>query len=118
MSLAPALPAQIIELVHAEGLAVGSHLPAQWLADRLRVSRSPVNEALGLLQSRGIVRREPNRGYFLAAATPPRDDPRGDAQGRGARSGHRAATSGSPRTGCAASCPTASPRRGCAAATA
>jgi DNA-binding GntR family transcriptional regulator len=74
MSLAPALPSQIIELVHAEGLAVGSHLPAQWLADRLRVSRSPVNEALGLLQSRGIVRREPNRGYFLAAAAPPRDD--------------------------------------------
>ena len=73
MSLSPALPAQIIELVHADGLAVGSHLPAQWLADRLRVSRSPVNEALGLLQSRGIVRREPNRGYFLAA-TPPRDD--------------------------------------------
>ena len=74
MSLAPALPSQIIELVHAEGLAVGSHLPAQWLADRLRVSRSPVNEALGLLQSRGIVRREPNRGYFLASAAPPRDD--------------------------------------------
>ena len=75
MSLAPALPAQIIDLVQAEGLAVGSHLPAQWLADRLRVSRSPVNEALVLLQARGIVRREPNRGYFLATATPPRDDP-------------------------------------------
>jgi DNA-binding GntR family transcriptional regulator len=74
MNLAPALPSQIIELVHAEGLAVGSHLPAQWLADRLRVSRSPVNEALDLLQSRGIVRREPNRGYFLAAAALPRDD--------------------------------------------
>ena len=75
MSLVPALPAQIIALVHAEGLAAGSHLPAQWLADRLRVSRSPVNEALALLQSRGIVRREANRGYFLAEAAPPRDDP-------------------------------------------
>lgn len=77
MSLAPALPAQIIELVHAEGLAVGSHLPAQWLADRLRVSRSPVNEALALLQSRGVVRREPNRGYFLASAVPARDEAAG-----------------------------------------
>jgi DNA-binding GntR family transcriptional regulator len=74
MSLAPSLPSQIIEVVQAEGLAVGSHLPAQWLADRLRVSRSPVNEALSLLESRGVVRREPNRGYFLATTTPPRDD--------------------------------------------
>ncbi len=70
MSLVPALPSQIVELVRAEELPVGAHLPAQWLADRLRVSRSPVNEALELLKSRGIVRREPNRGYFLASATP------------------------------------------------
>jgi DNA-binding GntR family transcriptional regulator len=70
MNLVPALPSQIVELVRSEGLAVGSHLPAQWLADRLRVSRSPVNEALELLRSQGIVRREPNRGYFLAAAAP------------------------------------------------
>jgi DNA-binding GntR family transcriptional regulator len=70
MSLAPALPSQIIELVRAEGLPVGAHLRAQWLADRLRVSRSPVNEALELLQSQGVVRREPNRGYFLATSVP------------------------------------------------
>jgi DNA-binding GntR family transcriptional regulator len=68
--MVPALPAQIIELVRSEELPVGAHLPAQWLADRLRVSRSPVNEALELLQSQGIVRREPNRGYFLATAAP------------------------------------------------
>ena len=71
--MVPALPAQIIELVRSEELPVGSHLPAQWLADRLRVSRSPVNEALELLQSQGIVRREPNRGYFLANAAPSPD---------------------------------------------
>lgn len=57
---------KIIELIGSEGLAAGAHLPAQWLADRLRVSRSPVNEALGLLEDKGIVRRERNRGYFLA----------------------------------------------------
>lgn len=67
MSLVPALPAQIIDLVRTEGLPLGAHLPAQWLADRLRVSRSPVNEALEQLQALGVVRREPNRGYFLAA---------------------------------------------------
>ena len=66
MSLAPALPSQILQLLRTEGLEVGAHLPAQWLADRLRVSRSPVNQALEQLHGRGMVRREPNRGYFLA----------------------------------------------------
>lgn len=66
MSLAPALPSQILQLLRTEGLEVGAHLPAQWLADRLRVSRSPVNQALEQLHGQGLVRREPNRGYFLA----------------------------------------------------
>jgi DNA-binding GntR family transcriptional regulator len=62
------IASRIIELIGSEGLPEGAHLPAQWLADRLRVSRSPVNEALGLLHDKGFVRREPNRGYFLAQA--------------------------------------------------
>lgn len=70
MSFVPSLTTQIVELIRAEAMEVGAHLPAQWLADRLRVSRSPVNEALELLQAQGIVRREPNRGYFLAAPAP------------------------------------------------
>ncbi len=70
MSSVPALTAQIVELLRAEGVQPGAHLPAQWLADRLRVSRSPVNEALRLLQAQGLVRREPNRGYFLVARAP------------------------------------------------
>lgn len=61
------IPAQIVELIKAEGLPPGSHLPAQMLADRLRVSRSPVNEALDLLMQKGVLKREPNRGYFLTA---------------------------------------------------
>ncbi|MFS8138716.1 MAG: FCD domain-containing protein [Thermomonas sp.] len=60
------IPAQIIELIHAEALEVGSHLPAQMLADRLKISRSPINQALGALHKKGILSREPNRGYFLA----------------------------------------------------
>ncbi len=36
------------------------------LADRLRVSRQPVGEALALLHEKGFLTREKNRGYFLA----------------------------------------------------
>ncbi|RQR30716.1 GntR family transcriptional regulator [Burkholderia sp. Bp9142] len=57
---------QIVELIKTEGLDVGAHLPAQMLADRLRVSRSPVNEALALLHEKGILTRERNRGFFVA----------------------------------------------------
>lgn len=63
---------QIVELIQTERLPVGAHLPAQMLADKLRVSRSPVNEALALLHEKGILTREKNRGFFLAqpVATP------------------------------------------------
>ncbi|MFE8646171.1 GntR family transcriptional regulator [Sphingomonas sp. NCPPB 2930] len=57
---------QIVDLIRTERLAIGSHLPAQMLADRLRVSRSPVNEALQLLHEKGVLERQRNRGYFLA----------------------------------------------------
>lgn len=60
------IAAQILELAQAEGWAAGAHLRAQWLADRLNVSRSPVNEALHLLHEKGFASREANRGYFLA----------------------------------------------------
>jgi hypothetical protein len=35
------------------------------------VSRSPVNEALQLLEDKGVLLRERNRTYFLAKATAP-----------------------------------------------
>ncbi|MBN3801684.1 GntR family transcriptional regulator [Paraburkholderia sp. Ac-20336] len=57
---------QILELISNEGLEAGAHLPAQMLADRLRVSRSPVNEALALLHEKGVLTREKNRGFFVA----------------------------------------------------
>ena len=68
MSLHHPLAVRVLELAQAEGLAVGDHLPAQKFADRLRVSRSPVNAALAELQAQGWLRREPHRGYFLARA--------------------------------------------------
>ena len=62
------IASQIVELIQTEGIEAGSHLPAQMLADRLRVSRSPVNEALSLLHEKGLLRRERNRGFFVAQA--------------------------------------------------
>jgi DNA-binding GntR family transcriptional regulator len=61
------ITAQIIGLIQADAMPAGAHLPAQLLADRLRVSRSPVNQSLSLLAEKGVLRREPNRGYFLVA---------------------------------------------------
>lgn len=60
------IPTQIVELLKHENWEVGSHLPAQLLADRLKVSRQPINDALSLLHEKGVLTREKNRGYFLA----------------------------------------------------
>lgn len=64
------LAAQIVELIHVDGLSIGAHLPAQMLADRLRISRSPINEALQQLHEKGVLSRQRNRGYFVARAVP------------------------------------------------
>jgi DNA-binding GntR family transcriptional regulator len=66
MALESSIPARIVELIQSENWPVGSHLPAQKLADRLHVSRSPINHALQLLHEKGVVHREPNRGYYVA----------------------------------------------------
>lgn len=57
---------QIVELVKSQSWAVGTHLPAQMLADRLRVSRQPVNTALAFLHENGLLTRERNKGYFVS----------------------------------------------------
>ena len=64
-SLAPQIAAQIVDHIRGQGLEAGAHLPAQLLADQLRVSRAPVTAALKHLEELEIVRSEPNRGYFL-----------------------------------------------------
>ncbi len=56
---------KILELIQEDRLPEGAHLRAQQIADRLRLSRSPVNDALGILEQHGVVARKPNRGYFL-----------------------------------------------------
>lgn len=73
------IPKQIVALIKSEAWGAGSHLPAQMLADRLRVSRQPVNDALSLLHEKGLLTRQRNRGYFVAA---PVDEPLADVIGR------------------------------------
>ncbi|KAB2890984.1 MAG: GntR family transcriptional regulator, partial [Burkholderiaceae bacterium] len=60
------IPVQVLEMAYQQQWPEGTHLGAQKLADHLRVSRSPVNDALALLHDKGVLVREPNRGYFLA----------------------------------------------------
>jgi DNA-binding GntR family transcriptional regulator len=62
------IPTQVLELILQEGLEIGSHLKAQWLADRLNLSRTPINDALAFLHDKGVLHREKNRGYFLSKA--------------------------------------------------
>ncbi|ABR59221.1 GntR domain protein [Sinorhizobium medicae WSM419] len=61
----------------------GDHLPLQMLADNFRVSRAPIMSALQKLEEKGIVRAEPNRGYFLAVNGDAIDD-LGPADGKAA----------------------------------
>ncbi len=56
---------KILDLIREDRLLEGAHLRAQQIADRLRLSRSPVNDALGILAQHGVVARKRNRGYFL-----------------------------------------------------
>ena len=58
------IAAQIVGLIQAEAMPPGSHLPAQMLADRLRVSRSPVNGSRQLADKAWCAHAE--RGYFVA----------------------------------------------------
>src|SRR5690242_8981825 len=68
--ISAAVAVRILQHVADEKLAVGTHIPAQELADRFAVSRSPVNQALKLLCGKGLVTHHPNKGYFIATATP------------------------------------------------
>lgn len=65
-SLAPRIMAQILDHVRAQGMVRGQHLPAQGLAQAFGVSRAPVLGGLRLLQQRGLVDWQENRGFFLA----------------------------------------------------
>ncbi len=64
---------RIVEHARFAPVPLGSHVSAQEMADRLGVSRSPVLRALAFLSEKGVVRHEPNRGYFLAGIEMPEE---------------------------------------------
>jgi DNA-binding GntR family transcriptional regulator len=59
---------RIAEHVGGNGVRRGERLVELQLAREFGVSRSPVREALKLLEKTGVVRLEPNRGYFVSAS--------------------------------------------------
>lgn len=75
---------QIVERARRDCLAPGAHLAEQHLAAAFGVSRTPVRQALQLLEADGIVERCRHRGVFLrrlpkpprhASEAPAGDDP-------------------------------------------
>ncbi|QTF91903.1 GntR family transcriptional regulator [Halomonas sp. BM-2019] len=59
---------RMLALVHEKNIQVGSHLPETFFAENLKVSRTPIRSALAYLEDKGVVRKQPNRGYFLIAS--------------------------------------------------
>ncbi|MEU0239055.1 GntR family transcriptional regulator [Nocardiopsis sp. NPDC006198] len=74
---------QLLSHISDEGLAEGARLVERSLAERFRVSRSPVRRALQELEREGMVARTDRGGYVVsgaAGATPPPVPPAHDAQ--------------------------------------
>lgn len=65
-ALIPSLANQIVAMIRREGLEAGFRLTEQRLVDELGVSRSPVRRALQFLETTGVVRSEPNKGFQVA----------------------------------------------------
>jgi DNA-binding GntR family transcriptional regulator len=66
--LVKSVASQIVDLIRAEQINGGDQLVERKLAEQFRISRSPVKEALLLLEKKGAVRRS-SRGGFVAAKT-------------------------------------------------
>jgi DNA-binding GntR family transcriptional regulator len=56
---------KIAALARRENLKAGEHLTESLIAERIGVSRTPVNAALRYLVGVGMLVHDPNRGYFL-----------------------------------------------------
>jgi DNA-binding GntR family transcriptional regulator len=64
--------AELRERIYAGGYAPGTKLRQEELADDLQVSRTPLREALRVLESEGLVVNEPGRGVRVVMADLPR----------------------------------------------
>jgi len=56
---------KIVGLIDTGDIEPGAHLSVPKLAEKLDVSRTPVREALMLLEQKGILQQKLNRGFFV-----------------------------------------------------
>jgi DNA-binding GntR family transcriptional regulator len=68
-SLHDEVAARLRERIFAGELAPGSFLDEVQLAEELKISRTPLREALKVLTVEGLVRHEPRRGCFVNEVT-------------------------------------------------
>lgn len=61
---------RLLQDIAAGSIQAGQHLGAQHLADRYGVSRTPIRDAMTILEEGGFVVRQENRGYFVADTDP------------------------------------------------
>lgn len=63
--------AEIRQAIFERTLKPGDHIQERELTPLLNISRTPLREALGLLERDGLVQYFPNRGWFVTKYTPP-----------------------------------------------
>ena len=68
-SLHDEVAAQMRERIFAGELAPGTFLDEVRLAEQMKISRTPLREALKVLTAEGLVRHEPRRGCFVNEVT-------------------------------------------------
>ena len=68
-SLHDEVAAQLRERIFDGELLPGTFLDEADLAEQMRISRTPLREALKVLTAEGLVRHEPRRGSFVNEAT-------------------------------------------------
>lgn len=66
-SLGEQLANNVEQWIRSEHIAEGTPLPQRSLAERFRVSRSPVREAFQILVKRGLIEERPDGGYAVSA---------------------------------------------------
>jgi DNA-binding GntR family transcriptional regulator len=68
-SLHQEVASQLREQIFAGAMAPGSFVDEPALCERLKISRTPLREALKVLSVEGLVRHEPRRGCFVSEVT-------------------------------------------------
>ena len=68
-SLHDEVATQLRELIFSGQVAPGTFLDEVKLAEQLKISRTPLREALKVLAAEGLVRHEPRRGCFVNEVT-------------------------------------------------